>query len=276
MIVLKLVFRFLIFLVLTITSQIGGIIYLLHFPIFKVVNQRALNRFQKHLLGVVIFLSMYLISIFIIVPPIAKIFGRVQLPAFEKNSIQPYSMVSVLLNRNYVTKDLNVTLNQVASQFINSYPNLVITYLDANFPFWDGFPLIPHVSHSDGKKIDISFYYKSNKDNKPIYKRPSFLGYGYVEGPRKTEVNTPAECSRNGYWQYNLISKLPWINENPDIKFDSEKTKKLILLFANQSSVSKIFIEPHLKSRLKLNNSKIRFHGCHAVRHDDHIHIQIK
>jgi hypothetical protein len=27
---------------------------------------------------------------------------------------------------------------------------------------------------------------------------------------------------------------------------------------------------------LGLTNNKIRFHGCHAVRHDDHLHVQLK
>lgn len=41
-------------------------------------------------------------------------------------------------------------------------------------------------------------------------------------------------------------------------------------------AVRKIFLEPHLKTRLKLSKySKIRFHGCHSVRHDDHIHLQL-
>ena len=33
---------------------------------------------------------------------------------------------------------------------------------------------------------------------------------------------------------------------------------------------------PHLKARLGLNSNKVRFHGCHAVRHDDHFHVQLK
>ncbi len=34
--------------------------------------------------------------------------------------------------------------------------------------------------------------------------------------------------------------------------------------------------KPHLKTRLKLSSAKIRFHGCQAVRHDDHIHVQLR
>jgi hypothetical protein len=51
--------------------------------------------------------------------------------------------------------------------------------------------------------------------------------------------------------------------------------KKIIENILANSNVSKVFIEPHLKNRLNLNHSKIRFHGCRAVRHDDHIHFQI-
>ncbi|MBB3160132.1 hypothetical protein FHS25_000564 [Rhizobium laguerreae] len=38
----------------------------------------------------------------------------------------------------------------------------------------------------------------------------------------------------------------------------------------------KIFIEPHLKNALGIADSHIRFQGCRAARHDDHIHIQVE
>ena len=59
-------------------------------------------------------------------------------------------------------------------------------------------------------------------------------------------------------------------------RFDEERTKALVLLFAANQSIGKIFIEPHLKQRLHLTSNKIRFHGCRAVRHDDHLHVQLK
>ena len=58
--------------------------------------------------------------------------------------------------------------------------------------------------------------------------------------------------------------------------FDGARTKELVILFASNPAIEKIFIEPHLKERLKLNSEKIRFHGCQAVRHDDHLHVQLK
>jgi hypothetical protein len=58
--------------------------------------------------------------------------------------------------------------------------------------------------------------------------------------------------------------------------FSENATKQLILEIVKEKNVSKLFIEPHLKHRMGLFNSKIRYHGCQAVRHDDHIHFQIK
>jgi len=58
--------------------------------------------------------------------------------------------------------------------------------------------------------------------------------------------------------------------------FDSTRAKAEVLFFANRENIGKIFIEPHLKTRLELVDiDKIRYHGCHAVRHDDHIHVQL-
>ena len=57
--------------------------------------------------------------------------------------------------------------------------------------------------------------------------------------------------------------------------FDEKSTAILIKQITRSDVIKKIFIEPHLKTRLYLKSNKIRFHGCHAVRHDDQIHIQM-
>ena len=61
-----------------------------------------------------------------------------------------------------------------------------------------------------------------------------------------------------------------------EYEFDRDANRFLLQKIMDQSEVKKVFIEPHLQKRLKLNRyKKIRFHGCHAVRHDDHIHFQL-
>lgn len=47
--------------------------------------------------------------------------------------------------------------------------------------------------------------------------------------------------------------------------------------FVDTPRTHKIFIEPHEKQKLSLTSKyKIRIHGCKAIRHDDHIHLEVK
>jgi hypothetical protein len=149
---------------------------------------------------------------------------------------------------------------------------LKLNYLDANFPFIDGFPLLPHLSHNDGLKLDLAFRYESKGERPPMNQTVSLFGYGVYEGPEPGEINQTEICLKTS-WQYDM-TKYVGIPINQWMVFDGGETKRLVELLA-KTNTSKIFIEPHLKHRLELTSEKIRFHSCHAVRHDDHIHVQI-
>lgn len=257
----------LVVLLLTGLTQIGGIIYL------TVLAIHFFKKWSVWRTGI-IFISLYLVSTFLIIPQLARMAGRVSLPL--SGSLQPLSYLMPLANRHYVKAELVSTLQETA-KLVHQNHGVNTHYLDANFPFWDGFPLFPHLSHNDGKKVDIAFYYNDASTGFPANDAPSFIGYGVFESPKGNEVNYPASCKEKGFWQYGLLGKLvpQWTADdyvvNPDI------TATYIRLLANSPTVEKIFIEPHLKERWKLAAlDKIRFHGCQAVRHDDHIHIQIK
>ena len=58
--------------------------------------------------------------------------------------------------------------------------------------------------------------------------------------------------------------------------FSERGTQKLISSLLKQQNLGKIFLEPHLRQRLDLQHPKLRYQGCRSVRHDDHIHIQLK
>jgi hypothetical protein len=78
-----------------------------------------------------------------------------------------------------------------------------------------------------------------------------------------------------GYWQYSLLSRF-LSQKKSSLTFDAERTATLVKLLARNKATGKLFIEPHLRIRLGLNAySKIGIHGCHAVRHDDHLHVQL-
>lgn len=268
--------RILTFLILTVLTQIGGIIYLLNFSTYRFINEKVNNKWLRKLCKLSTFVLFYLLATFLIVPVLAKPFGRVQLPASTTNNLQPLTFLTCLLNRNYVRKDLRDVAFSVAKEMNRKYPGTIVNYLDANFPFVNGFPLFPHLSHNDGKKADLSFCYKNKQSLLETNGAPSPIGYGICEEPVGAEKNTAQFCKESGYWQYSFLKSVMPQGLKDDFVFYGEKTKYLVGLFANDNRIGKIFIEPHLKSRLQLTSDKIRFHGCPAVRHDDHIHVQLK
>lgn len=164
----------------------------------------------------------------------------------------------------------------VAKEMNLKYPGTIVNYLDANFPLVNGFPLFPHLSHNNGEKIDLSFCYKDKQSFIETNHAPSLIGYGICEEPVGGEKNTPQFCREKGFWQYSFLQSIMPQGRKADFVFYGEKTKYLVQLFAKDARIGKIFIEPHLQSRLQLTSDKVRFHGCQAVRHDDHVHVQLK
>jgi len=253
---------------LTLITQIGGIVWIINYGMFRLLKLKK-SRALKFLSFILLYLSFTLL----IVPPIAKSLGRVALPLSKSKNLIPHNYLTPLLNRNYVKPKLELELNEIAKSINAKNPILKISYLDANFPFIDGFPLLPHISHSDGRKIDLSFYY--TKGDKIGNLKPSNLGYGKFVEPLKSEINQTEICKSRGYWHYDYAKYLT-LGSRDDLKFDLVSTKHLVREIVTRNKTDKLLIEPHIRKRLKLNNDKIRFHGCHAVRHDDHIHYQIK
>jgi hypothetical protein len=249
---------------LTIVTQVGGVIYLFALLI------RGRFRFGRLQL-LFLFGSIYLVFTFTVIPLSASLTGRKPLPL--SGDLRPLNFMTVLLNRHYVNEDLKKVIIKVNSDFAEKYPESSLNYLDANFPFWDGFPLFPHLSHDDGKKLDLAFQYKEQHTG-IASRAPSIIGYGVYEAPKSGEDDYPEICERKGYWQYGLLGHL--IPNSGQYIVDEDRTIFLINQLIRQEKISKIFIEPHLKRRWGFENeSKIRFHGCQAVRHDDHIHLQI-
>tara|TARA_B110000211_G_C13930233_1_gene486824 strand:+ start:136 stop:936 length:801 start_codon:yes stop_codon:yes gene_type:complete len=262
---LKIGIKLFIFCFLTAITQIGGVVFLLSLVISK--------KWQKELRykNAVIFIWLYVVATFLIVPYVAPLFGREKVNHSDK--IRPTNYMTVLLNRNYVRPELNVLLAQAEKGLVNS--NVQINYLDANFPFIDNFPLLPHLSHNDGKKIDISLVYET--DQKIISnKQRSVSGYGVFENPKDSEFDQPNRCISKGDIQYDFPKYLTFGEINEHLVFSEKGTKELINSILKSSAVGKLFIEPHLKNRMHLKDSRIRYHGCRAVRHDDHIHVQLK
>ncbi len=253
---------------LTVLTQIGGTVWLFNFGVYKVLKSSKSKRVK-----VLSFIVAYLLVSFLVIPPIAESLGRVPLPITKSGTLIPHNYITPLLNRHYVKPKLKSELLDISNSINTDNPKLKVSYLDANFPFIDGFPLLPHLSHNDGRKIDLTFYYTQNKKEGNL--KPSNMGYGKFVEPNQNEVNQTNICKSKGHWQYDF-AKFVTLGGRNDLEFDFQNTKKLVRQIVNRSTTHKVLIEPHIENRLRLNNDKIRFHGCHAVRHDDHIHYQIK
>lgn len=273
--ILRYFFILIFFIFLTVLTQVGGIFYLLSFSTHRFINRNSTG-YKRLALKIISFTVLYLIGVFLVVPFLAKPLGRVPLPLVEESGLQPGTVITVFLCRNYVRPELKKAADHVSEQMQKKFPGTVINYLDANFPFFDKFPLLPHLSHNDGKKLDLSFAYRESKTKTITSELPSFIGYGICEESKPNEINTAIVCEQKGYWQYSFLKKIIPQGSKKEFVFDEQRTKRLVELFANEKAIGKIFIEPHLKNRMSLSSPKIRFHGCQAVRHDDHIHVQLK
>ena len=250
-------------LTLTILTQVGGLVLLitLFIGLFFKRNVALKTTF--------VFIGIYFLFTFLIIPIVAPKFGRIKVQ--ENDQVKLVSTLYVLCNRNYVVPELNDLLQNIGAELADDHIQLNV--LDANFPFIDGFPLLPHRSHNDGRKVDLSLVYETS-DGQISQEVKSRSGYGVFEEPKGKEPKQYEICKGKGNFYYDLAKYLKLGKVNKDLVF-SEKGTRILINTLTSSDIGKLFVEPHLKQRLGLSHPKIRFHGCKATRHDDHIHIQL-
>ena len=196
----------------------------------------------------------------------APIFGRTALSCFENGPLQVQNPLYCALNRNYVTPQMHAVLDDTARAMDRQFPGTQTLVLDANFPFFDGFPLLPHRSHDDGKKADLAFYYQLDGRYLPGAVRAPMGYFAFEQGP--TDCPPKLLTLR---WDLNFVQN--WWR---DITPEPRRNISLINMLASDGRVGKIFVEPHLVDDWGVTHSKVRFQGCRAARHDDHIHLQLQ
>jgi hypothetical protein len=259
---------------LTLLTQVGGVIWLLCIPLYSMTNRWLQAIWKRRVVKLAIFPLSYLIITVFVVPPLAKWqCGRTPLPVFSEKHLRTHNAwYYCLLNHHYVRPEIYEATVKAARRMGEKYPDAVVCYLDANFPFIDGYPLQPHFSHRDGRKIDIALHWTEIKGT-PIFGTPKWLGYGAFEMPLPGEVDKNRDCSDSRF--RNLELQCSGNYDKTRFCFDAARTSDMIRFFAEEKAVDKILLEPHLKTRLGLSKyDKIRFQGCKAARHDDHIHVQ--
>lgn len=202
-----------------------------------------------------------------VAPAVGRASGRIALPC-GGGPLQPQSVVYCLAHRNYVQAPLAHKALRIAERVASQHPGTITRYLDGGFPAGLGLPLLPHVSHGDGRRLDLALMWE-RADGQPADDGGSPLGYfGYVQPPEGGAACAPSWTDL----RWDLDALQPLLVRH---RLDEDRTRALVRAVLAEPGIGKVLIEPHLRRRLRLSDDRLRFQGCGAARHDDHIHIQL-
>jgi len=263
---------------LTLLTQIGGLVMLVVWGVSRLALPRAMGAWRRAAISAVLFVIAYAAISVLVVPPLAALGGRVPLPcrAQPDRAFAAGSVLLCVLNRHYVVPDLVVLLSELSNEIDRVFPGTTTLFLHANFPFLNGFPLLPHLSHGDGRKLDVAFYYADADGHHLPAATRSPIGYWAFEQPSAGDASS---CGVRSWlslrWDLNFLQ-----DKFPDRVLEPRRTSAALQWLLSEGlrfKVDRIFIEPYLAARLGVQASPaLGFQGCRAARHDDHIHIQIK
>ncbi len=265
-------------LLLTALTQIGGVALIVALIVGGLLGRHGRSPIACWLIAGVLFAATYSLVSFVAVPPLAAALGRQALPCWE---LQGYgyaarSKLTCLLNRHYALPSVHVVLDDLSAALRARHPDTVVAFLDAGFPFGDRFPMLPHLSHDDGRRIDLAFFYGNADGRYRPLKTPSPIGYWAFEAPVAEE---PQPCRGNDEpitlrWDMTALQPL-W----PPLVLDEARTAGMVRWLVSdgrKSGVRSVLLEPHLKARWRISSDAVKFQGCHAARHDDHIHVKVR
>jgi len=236
--------------VLTALTQVGGLVWIA-------------SRWTRRPL--LVFVLAYA-GVWGVVQVVAPWTGRVARPCFGA-PLRAQSVVYCALLRNFVTPELAQVAMDAAERVKRAFPGTVTLALDGGFPFFNGVPLLPHLSHDDGEKLDLALHYSGEGGYLPGQTR-SPLGYFAFKALDATEDCPPVWLTLR--WRMGWVQG--WFGA---MAVEPQRTAALVRALLEDGRVGKVFVEPPIARRLGLSDPKLHFQGCRAARHDDHIHIQL-
>jgi hypothetical protein len=196
--------------------------------------------------------------------------GLVPLPC-RGTPLHPVAQVYCGGHRHYVTPDARDALIEAAAGLARAFPGSSVQFMEASWPSALR-PMPPHFSHGDGREVDLALFYE-DRDGRPrpgppiLSGQPNGPGYGAYEPPQR-EADRVCVGVRRG--QPDPAADRSW-------RLDEARTRDLIRRLVADPRVRRVFLEPHLKARLGFaREPKVRFAGCAAARHDDHIHVDFR
>ena len=265
-----------VFVVLTLATQVGGLILILAWLIGRYAFPVSLCGWRRIAALATLFAGLYAALSIFLVPPLAAVGGRIPLPC-RAESDRPFAAAHPLycvMNRHYVDPRLAMLLTALSREINRTHPGTLTVFLDASFPFLDRFPLLPHLSHGDGRKLDIAYYYGAPDGSYLPGQLRSPIGYWAFEQPGAATSPCQTQSWLSLRWDMKALQRF-----YPDRPLEPERTRaalRWLVTEGPQFGVERVFIEPYLAVRLGVSSPILGFQGCRAARHDDHIHFQIR
>lgn len=204
-------------------------------------------------------------GLWILAVALAPVTGRVPLPC-SGTPLRMQSPAYCLMLRHFVSPSLAAVAADAALAVDRTHPGTVTLALDGSFPFFDGLPLLPHLSHDDGEKLDLALYYSADGAYAPGITR-STIGYWAFETLDQPNCPPAFPTLR---WVLDWLQPL-W----PDRPLEPNRTATLLRTVWDDPRIGRVFVEPPLALELGVTGERLGFQGCRAARHDDHIHIQL-
>ena len=250
---------------LTLLTQIGGAAYIVALFATTRCRSAGVSRWRRKAYLATGTVLIYTAASVAIVPPLAGMFGRERVPCAST------TFAGCVLNRTYLTPKTRALTAELGQAIASRFSGSNVTILEGSFPFFDGFPLPPHLSHHDGRKVDLAYFYR-DAGGQPIARgSPSPVGYFHFQQPRPGDREPCAGRFTPLRWGFAWLQP-----KEPAWVLDEERTRAMIRWLKAQPEVTRIFIEPHLADRLGVGGGKVRFQGCQAARHDDHLHVEVR
>ena len=190
--------------------------------------------------------------------------GLVPLPCEPSGPLRAANWDYCDRDRNFVTVRARRSLVAAAEAMAQRRPGHVVHYMEASWPSGVR-PMPPHLSHGDGREVDLALFYQDLR-GRPLARPPTRSGFRAYEPPRR-EADRVCVGLQTPHDAPDPPASRSW-------RLDETATADLIRLLSADPAVRRIFLEPHLKQRLGFaRDPKVRFAGCAAARHDDHIHV---
>ena len=260
---MRVVLHILVVAFLTLATQLGGLAWIAALGVRGAVRRLAVF--------VVAYSVLWVSAAFA-----APLFGRVPLPCDLLRNDAPLRAQSAMycaMNRHYAKPHVADLSERLAAAVNRDFPGTTVLYLDAGFPFFDWFPILPHRSHSDGRRLDLAFFYTDHNGGYLAGQTASPVGYwGFEEPPGESACpNAPWPGLRwDMAWFQPLVR---------DYALDEARTGAMIRWLAREGpslGVTKILLETHLQTRFGITETVVKFQGCRSARHDDHVHVEMK